>query len=165
LKTCPRCGVDKEYDQYSKNKSCKDGLQFYCKICLSLLTKERAEKRSKIVFTQTFKTCGTCKISRPVTCFTKDAYGTFGLKGNCIDCGKIAIAAWMDENPERRKENQKEWNRNNPDKVKNWHQKWRINNPEKLVEYRPHANEIRRTKRLFSAIGEAPEINLEDQAI
>jgi len=33
MKTCPKCKVEKPVEEFSKNRSTKDGLQHYCKPC------------------------------------------------------------------------------------------------------------------------------------
>lgn len=43
-KVCNKCGVEKPFDQFSKRKASKDGLQFKCKECF----KERSKKPEKV---------------------------------------------------------------------------------------------------------------------
>tara|TARA_R100000700_G_C3151749_1_gene130202 strand:+ start:351 stop:944 length:594 start_codon:yes stop_codon:yes gene_type:complete len=46
VKTCPKCGVEKERTDFNKNKSKKDGLQTQCKQC-RLTDRQKPEKREK----------------------------------------------------------------------------------------------------------------------
>ena len=41
LKTCSRCRVDKEAKEYHSNRSKKDGLADYCKVCIKEYKKPR----------------------------------------------------------------------------------------------------------------------------
>ena len=34
MKTCTKCGIEKDVNHFSKCKSAKDGLQSYCKVCV-----------------------------------------------------------------------------------------------------------------------------------
>lgn len=44
MKICCRCKIEKSVDQFSKDKSAKDGLDFKCKLCQSIRRKEYAQK-------------------------------------------------------------------------------------------------------------------------
>lgn len=44
LKTCPKCKISKSLDRYHKNKSSRDGLQYHCKDCRSLVDAAEREK-------------------------------------------------------------------------------------------------------------------------
>ena len=48
VKTCSRCGIEKEYSEFSKNSQCKGGVTARCKICLKdIYKKEWGQKASK----------------------------------------------------------------------------------------------------------------------
>jgi hypothetical protein len=50
FKTCPQCGVLKNYAEFNKDYSRKDGLQCYCKECLSSYRKShKAERKNYLL--------------------------------------------------------------------------------------------------------------------
>jgi hypothetical protein len=46
-KRCSKCGTPKDVKEFHKNKSCKDGLQWWCKECRKRESKEHREAISK----------------------------------------------------------------------------------------------------------------------
>ena len=44
MKTCTRCGVNKDESLFGANKSFEDGLHYRCKECASVYQKERRER-------------------------------------------------------------------------------------------------------------------------
>jgi hypothetical protein len=44
-KTCPKCGVEKDFSEFGRNNTAKDGLQFWCKLCRK---EHREANREKI---------------------------------------------------------------------------------------------------------------------
>lgn len=64
MKFCPKCQESKPPDQYYKAKKSKDGLQGYCKSCVSLLSTQRVSYRKSyrdlnrekgVAYRQTYK--------------------------------------------------------------------------------------------------------------
>jgi len=49
MKYCPKCKLSKPLDSYSKNKTKKDGLQVYCKVCKSIGRLDYLESNQKAV--------------------------------------------------------------------------------------------------------------------
>ncbi len=49
MKTCCKCKVEKQISEFQKNKTKKDGLQTYCKICKSEIFKEYSRNNKEIV--------------------------------------------------------------------------------------------------------------------
>ncbi len=33
MKKCSKCGIEKDWSEFHRNRSCKDGLNYWCKIC------------------------------------------------------------------------------------------------------------------------------------
>jgi hypothetical protein len=46
-KRCPKCGIEKPLDAYSKNKASRDGLQSSCKLCRKVIIKAWREKNAE----------------------------------------------------------------------------------------------------------------------
>jgi len=57
----------------------------------------------------------------------------WNIWGSCKECARRKAAQWKDENPERKKENDKNWQQNNKDKVNARNKKWKENNLEKFL--------------------------------
>jgi hypothetical protein len=47
MKKCPKCKIEKINTEFSKNKSCKDGLSVYCKSCVKIYAQINKEKIAK----------------------------------------------------------------------------------------------------------------------
>jgi len=45
MKRCPRCGEEKPFSEFAKNRARRDGLQTYCKPCRAVIDHERYERR------------------------------------------------------------------------------------------------------------------------
>ena len=43
-KRCPKCGIEKDFSEFSKNKGSKDGLNNWCKECFKLYQKDEPER-------------------------------------------------------------------------------------------------------------------------
>lgn len=46
-KFCPKCGTSKSFDDFPKNRSTKDGLSCYCKVCKSTSDKQNYERHKE----------------------------------------------------------------------------------------------------------------------
>lgn len=93
-KTCSRCKLTKSVDEFPKNKSKKDGLSYYCKICQRVYTSshysnnkeyyvKRAKKRNQKVFEKVKKIkentpCADCGKKYPY--YVMDFDHQFGKK-------------------------------------------------------------------------------------
>jgi hypothetical protein len=49
MKICCECNIEKDLDQFSKNKNIKDGFNNRCKICCSIRNRKRYELKKKIL--------------------------------------------------------------------------------------------------------------------
>src|SRR6056297_2620938 len=65
-KYCPKCGVYKNKDEFNKDSTRKDGLQVWCKKCLSEHRKKKTLQPEK---------------SRKVPCTTKQFYDRYYSEG------------------------------------------------------------------------------------
>lgn len=82
-KECKNCKEIKCEKDFSKNKSKKDGLDIYCKLCLQL----KAEKlRSIPKILPKFKVCKECHLEKSFTDFHKTNSSVDGLSYTCKPC-------------------------------------------------------------------------------
>ncbi len=104
------------------------------------------------------KTCGKCKLERPVGCFSSDKNTKDGKAWSCRACrrawradhaakAKVSNKAWREKNREyvkertkaryqKNKEYAKEqaraWRKANPERAKQTHKAWRMSNQERI---------------------------------
>lgn len=45
MKICTKCNIEKDFLEYSKNKKSKDGLQHFCKSCMSEISQKYKDKQ------------------------------------------------------------------------------------------------------------------------
>ena len=68
-KTCKKCGITKDVNEFYKNKLTKDGLESYCKECKRELVKGRSQRdtyQGNKSFVESLKTpCVKCGEDRP----------------------------------------------------------------------------------------------------
>lgn len=65
------------------------------------------------------KTCTKCKTNKKLEEFSKRKASSDGLNHWCKSCVSINNKRWLEENLDKKKEMQNEWQRNNPDKRRN----------------------------------------------
>lgn len=107
IKICPRCSIEKTVEEFSKDKSTKDGLQSNCKECKFLSKKEWSIKNKN-------------KISEYNKVYSSKS-----------DKPKL----WRNNNKERIKLNNENWENNNKDKRKQYLKKWQKNNKKYFSNY------------------------------
>jgi hypothetical protein len=110
-------------EAFSKNKSCKDGLQSRCKTCNSIDTKafEKANPDKKKERDRVYRKNN------------KEKRRAYNIE-------------WEKNNPEYRKTYEAEWNKNNPEKLKAKDAKWAKANPAKRA-----AKQMRRQAKKLKA--------------
>lgn len=99
LKKCTKCGETKPLEQFSKNKTKKDGLHSNCKSCDVAYHVVRAKRHRENPVTYSVtdtKLCGTCKQIKSTIEFSKSTRAKDGLQGSCKACK----AAWRTDHPE-----------------------------------------------------------------
>lgn len=100
IKQCPTCKVEKNIEQYNKNKTRKDGLQRECRECCHnhhnkhYQTKKSVRLNENLQFNH--KICSNCKQELPFKQFNKAKLGRFGLSGECKKCLKLRNRNWLD---------------------------------------------------------------------
>jgi len=90
-KVCTGCNIEKNYDEFYKDKNGKFGLQSECKTCQSERQKQRMKQLQPIVLTleeknTITKVCTECNIEKSYYEFDKKKKGKFGIYSQCKVC-------------------------------------------------------------------------------
>ncbi len=110
-KRCSKCKRELSLDEFSKNKQAKDGLQYWCKGCVSENERARLEKRNPdaikiLTYSQKHRTinnvnqklCICCRIWQPLNKFYKDRIVKGGLTHQCKTCIKTRVRIYQQSN-------------------------------------------------------------------
>lgn len=109
-KTCTKCGIEKELDEFSLDKNGRFGRRTDCKACRRAYGKFRqteinatnARISIDVLRERTpFKTCSKCKAVLPSTEFSRGSSQKSGLRGECKSCETIQGSLWAKVNPEK----------------------------------------------------------------
>lgn len=126
LKTCIKCGKEKEKTEFYRDKTRRDGRFPYCRQCFGI------RKEPKPAIRDGMKWCYKCDEWKPLIRFYPDPRYRDGYKGECKDCRNLVNKEWHRNNPEYGREYGRNWRKNNIEKVNQFGRKWRKNNPEKV---------------------------------
>lgn len=85
MKKCNHCKIEKEFDEFCKNKNEKDGVDKRCKYCSKVFSKKYIEKEKEIPI---FKICKICSLSKNNIDFHKKSSSKDGLYDICKVCRK-----------------------------------------------------------------------------
>ena len=97
FKVCPDCGVDKPISEYGRNAGRPDGLQFYCKACLSRRSarnyRERQRRKGRTIREHVaapagHKYCPGCKVIKPHADWHPSRHARDGFMSYCKECTK-----------------------------------------------------------------------------
>lgn len=90
MKICPTCKIEKKLNDFTKNKSRKDGLCRQCKDCFYLSSKKHyytykvSKKYDDLKLNH--KICTTCTNELPLNNFKPSKKGKFGVNSVCKSC-------------------------------------------------------------------------------
>ena len=100
IKTCPTCKVEKNIENYTKNKTRKDGLQRECRECNHFHHSKHyhTKKSSRLSenLKEGHKVCTTCNQEFPFNQFNYSSLGRFNLNSTCKSCVSINFRTWKD---------------------------------------------------------------------
>jgi len=82
------------------------------------------------------KTCTKCKIEKELTSFGKTKQNKSGFNPSCKECASIANKAYIEKNPEKRKETCRKYHARNAEKLSAKSSDWYRENKEKASETR-----------------------------
>jgi hypothetical protein len=104
-KQCPTCKVEKNIEQYNKNKTRKDGLQRECRECCHdhhnkhYQTKKSPRLNKNLQFNH--KICSNCKQELSFEQFNKLKLGRFNLRSTCKICDSSKDKQYRKNNKEK----------------------------------------------------------------
>jgi hypothetical protein len=144
FKICCTCRRELKVENFSKNKSCKDGLKQYCKECASKKNKKyrnankdkvlkankkwyEKSKQDKDVRTKSelalqVKVCNCCNIEKNVQDFYKRGNG--GFYSECKQCCLKKQKKYASENREHIINRKRFYNKLNADNIKKYNKKY-----------------------------------------
>lgn len=123
---CELLGIPQPSDSFAKNSSKKDGLQSFCRRCLSRVKKAREKSFPRVPDDQV-KICSECQIPKPAIEFYSNKYRPDGVGACCKMCASIATSEWTERNKDRHRSTNQEWANNNPEKTRAASRRWRRN--------------------------------------
>jgi len=140
MKTCTKCKIDKDINDFHKSSASKDGYKSICKSCISIKEKER-------INTPEYKE----KYKEYIKSIPKDVRSKRSKKYYEDNKDKVLVknSKYRSENKEKLKEVGKSYRDKNKDKLKEKkklyrsdpknkekQKEWRLNNPDKIKFYR-----------------------------
>ena len=132
-KRCSRCKREKPVTEFGKNQGMKDGLQHYCRECNRAYQREyqrerrkkNAARRPDEIPVPSGKRCPGCGITRPSSEWPRNRTRFDGLADHCKPCTRGRDAKYRAENPEKNRENARQWRKANPEKNRAQNHRWR----------------------------------------
>lgn len=118
MKTCKSCGAEKPLDQFHKDRSKADGLNFYCKPCMIAKQKDYAARPPRRKDPEGQKTCSTCKTLKPVSEYFAQAGRYDGLRRDCKTCAGARHSDWRLKNLDKAAANSRKWRVDNAERFK-----------------------------------------------
>lgn len=100
MKKCLKCAETKALTEFHKDKSRKDGLFSYCKICVNMYAKARQTTNISTEINVISKVCLTCKVEKLANMFGIERRNTDGLCRYCRDCSKERLKKRVRERKE-----------------------------------------------------------------
>lgn len=103
MKTCTKCGEEKELGEFQLRKSGRDGLNSACKACEAIRRKYRKDKsggkdvESPVTYAQVIPvdmTCASCSVSYPLVSYPKKKTGKYGFSTICTVCRNTYRSEW-----------------------------------------------------------------------
>jgi hypothetical protein len=122
---CELRGIPQSLDSFAKNRTTRDGLQSFCRKCLSRVKRARERNFPRIPDDQ-IKICSECQLPKPAIDFYGNKYRPDGVGACCKVCADKYSTAWAVKNREHVNGTAREWSSNNPERVRTRSRKSRI---------------------------------------
>lgn len=124
-KVCSKCGEEKDIDEFSNNKSRRDGKLEQCKECARMY---QIELRKTIKLNNLTNPpehpekikCSCCKQEKSTSEFYSDFSRKLGVSNKCKECSKILGKSRYEKTSEYVKQRQREYNLINKDKIREY---------------------------------------------
>ena len=152
LKKCPKCSIEKDINEFGKNRLMVDGLCYYCKNCISIMGKKYYDNNKKEICKKVkdYREFNKEKISRKKREYYFNNFNEIKKKNmeyywDNIDNIKkqkkkyyenniIYILEYRKDNKDKIREQKKEWYQRNIEKELNRMRLYRQNNKQKMNE-------------------------------
>jgi hypothetical protein len=159
-KTCTKCNITKNIDDFHNAKKNNDGKSYWCKICVNVnrnIIRDKTRKISNKVSNN--KICCVCEIEKQINEFHKDKTQKDGHKHFCKVCAKIRRKiqhrTYYDNNSEKIIQSQLKYAKENPEIIRAKNAKRRAAKLNATVSW---SNK----EKIDSVYKEARELELED---
>jgi ribosomal protein S27AE len=136
LKKCSKCQIEKELNEFSKDRHKKDGLRTVCRPCTKITqdiwyAKEYAwfHEQQAEKLASDHKTCSKCGESKLKSEYHKDKQALDKLRYNCKECDKKTKKMSTRDI----KSYNKQWSRDNKIKVQGYVEKYNKENPDQVT--------------------------------
>lgn len=134
LKTCIKCGIEKQLIEFYNNKSNKDGRHSYCKPCHIEHRKQIAVTYTKNYIEQDLKTCITCGITKPISEYYNDNNFRDLRQPSCKTCFNKRQKQYKNANREQIIERSKQYRNSNREQIREHQNKYRHANKKQIIE-------------------------------
>jgi hypothetical protein len=123
---CDISGIAQPIENFAKNRSRKDGLQSFCRKCLSRVKKARERNFPRIPDDQ-IKICCKCRLPKKASEFYRNRTRPDGVGACCKSCAAEDTSVWVRENMTRYSATSKAWASSNKDKSRAACRRWNRN--------------------------------------
>lgn len=112
-KLCNKCHRDLPLDAFAKHSAYKDGLQYYCRGCVSEDRRKQRQAAKDALAGRKFegdRLCKTCNRTMAVSAFYPDLQRKDGLSTHCKDCQLAYTKNWQRNNAKAYNTYQRDYN-------------------------------------------------------
>lgn len=138
-KHCRRCDTIKPVAEFDKNRSTRDGLQSYCRLCARQVRRDyvqrnaevmalrHAERLAKPLPASATKECRRCHVVKPLPDFYAHRTTMDGRANYCKECAKALSAEQRKrQDPDRRRAAARAWHEGNRDRARELARGWKL---------------------------------------
>jgi 5-methylcytosine-specific restriction endonuclease McrA len=104
---------------------------------------------------ENYKTCSKCSQTKLINLFSNKKTGKYGVSAICKTCDAIQGKKWRENNPDRKKQSDRNWQINNKSKKRESQRRWEQKNAEKekmrkRLYYLENKDEFRKKNKIWS---------------
>ena len=106
MKKCSKCRIEKDLNQFHKNKNSKDSFVTICKECKFCYDKQirSFNLHNNINFKYEMNTCRVCLLNKHITFFCSDKTKKMGIKNLCKECSREKSKKYREQVKKKNKE-------------------------------------------------------------